>query len=473
MATKKGKAPRGSASPRLFNAPIKGDKSAGKEIAELAERIGQPLLPWQKYVFDDYLTKDKKGNFIRRSGLLILPRQNGKTHLAKMRVIWGLFMGNERNHLIMSSNRSMALTSFRDIAYTIESHDFLKDSVKQIRYANGTESIELKNGARLDVVAATRDGSRGRSASFLWIDELREVDEEAYAAALPTTRAILNSQSLYTSNAGDAFSTVLNTMREKALSYPPKTLGYYEWSAPQYCKLDDVNAWYISNPSLGYLIDEEAIREAMTMQSVEQFRTETLSQWIDSLQSPWPHGAWEALADNTLQMSEGAYTIFAFDKSPSARHASLVAGQILPDGRIGLALVNTWENAVAIDELRMAADIKAWCDQYRPRKVLYDKYTCQTIADRLTNSGVMCEDLSGARFYQACGDFLDSIVNKRIVHAGQDIVHQQMNNCAAKTNDAAWRIVRRKSAGDVTAPIGLAMVVHELLKPQATPQIII
>ena len=312
----------------------------GAQIAELAERIGQPLLPWQKYVFDDYLTRDKNSQFIRRSGLLILPRQNGKTHLAKMRVLWGLFMNGEKNHLIMSSNRSMALSSFRDIAYTAESHDFLKDQIKQIRYANGTESIELKTGARLDVVAATRDGSRGRSASFLWIDELREIDEEAYAAALPTTRAVPNSQSLYTSNAGDAFSTVLNNMREKALSYPPKSLGFYEWSAPQYCKLDDVNAWYISNPSLGHLIDESALAEALTMQSTEQFRTESLSQWIDSLQSPWPHGAWEALADNSLQMSEGAYTVFAFDKSPSARHASLVAGQILPDGRIGLTTVS-------------------------------------------------------------------------------------------------------------------------------------
>ena len=90
----------------------------------------------------------------------------------------------------------------------------------------------------------------------------------------------------------------------------------------------------------------------------------------------------------------------------------------------------------------MAADIKAWCDQYRPRKVLFDKYTCQTVADRLQNAGVMTEDLSGARFYQACGDFLDSIVNKRVVHAGQDVVHAQMNNCAAKTNNAVHRAIQ-------------------------------
>jgi hypothetical protein len=48
---------------------------------------------------------------------------------------------------------------------------------------------------------------------------------------------------------------------------------------------------------------------------------------------------------------------------------------------------------------------------------------------------------------------------------------QQMNNCAAKVNDSAWRIVKRKSAGDVSAPIALAMVVSMLMKPQQTAAI--
>jgi hypothetical protein len=53
-----------------------------------------------------------------------------------------------------------------------------------------------------------------------------------------------------------------------------------------------------------------------------------------------------------------------------------------------------------------------------------------------------------------------------VVHNGQANFIQQMNNCAAKVNDAAWRIVKRKSAGDISAPIALAMVVSMLMKPQ-------
>jgi hypothetical protein len=47
-----------------------------------------------------------------------------------------------------------------------------------------------------------------------------------------------------------------------------------------------------------------------------------------------------------------------------------------------------------------------------------------------------------------------------------------MNNCAAKVNDSAWRIIKRKSAGDISAPIGLSMVVSKLMLPTPKPQII-
>jgi len=41
-----------------------------------------------------------------------------------------------------------------------------------------------------------------------------------------------------------------------------------------------------------------------------------------------------------------------------------------------------------------------------------------------------------------------------------------ITDCAAKVNDSAWRIVKRKSAGDVSGAIATAMVVHMLYKPQ-------
>jgi phage terminase large subunit-like protein len=424
-------------------------------------------MPWQEFIVRDYFCVDSKDKFIRRTGLLMVARQSGKSHLGRIMCLAHLFLFRSPRVLIASSNRAMALVSFREMAYTIEANEFLNCQMKAIRHANGTESILMVDGTRLDVVAATRDGSRGRSVSgLLYVDELREITEEGYRAAIPTTRAHPNSHTLLTSNAGDAFSTVLNDMRSRALENPPKSFGYYEYSAPAHCKITDRNAWAMSNPALSFTITEEALEEAVATSPIENTRTELLCQWISSLQSPFPPNSIEDCSDATLQMSEGAYTVFGFDKSPSSRDCSLVAGQILPDGRIGIGILETWESQVSIDELQVAAAIKAWADIYRPRQICYDKYATQTIAERLSNAGQICVDVSGTQFYQACSDLLDATVNRRWVHNGQDILISQFANVAAKNNDSSWRIVKRQSAGSVAAPIAIAMVISTLMKPQ-------
>jgi phage terminase large subunit-like protein len=436
-----------------------------------------PLMPYQKHVLNQMLMVDKKNQYRIKTALLLISRQNGKSFLGRVRVIWGMFYGGEKKLIIMSANRATSLMLFREIAWTIESTPELKAMTKAIRYANGGERIELLNGATLDVISDNSSSPRGRTADFLWIDEIREISEDGYKAAVPVTRARANSQTFLTSNAGDHFSSVLNGLVERAKDYPPETFGYYEYSAPQYCKIDITldsfwrDAVAPSNPALSFTITKESIEEAIATNPIEQTRTETLCQWIDSLQSPWPHGVLEETSDNTLQMTVGAYTVFGFDVSPSRRNASLVAGQLLPDGRIGIGILETYSSQVAIDELKMAASIKSWCDIYRPRLVCFDKYATQSIADRLTQSGVMCEDVSGQQFYKACGDLLEGLVNARVVHNGQEELIQQMNNCAAKVNDSAWRIIKRKSAGDISAPIGLAMVVSKLMLPAPKPQI--
>jgi len=466
----------GDLKPRLHSPWLKGN-SRVEEVIKFAEQIGQPLLKWQELILRDILTVDKNNNYIRRSILLLIARQSGKSHLARMRVLAGLFCFGEKDILIMSSNRSMALKSFNIMVDIIERNDFLRcqlkgGSVKKGVYrTNGQERIILESGAQVEVVAATSDGARGRSADLLWIDELREVSEVAMDASKSVTLTRSNSQRIFTSNAGDAFSKVLNDLHEQCLNHPPKSLGFYEYSAPGFCDIWDRKAWAMANPSLGYLITEEAIEETIATSTIEATRTETLCQWVSSLSSPFTPGSWEDICDRSMEMSPGPLTVFAFDIDMSRRNAALMAGQILPDGRIGVALVQTWESQISVDELKIASEIKGWCDLYKPRAVLYDRYSTLAVADRLQKSGVVVETIVGAEFYAACSTLKDAIDNKHVVHAGQQILDDQMNNCGAKSTDSQWRLIRKASAGPIVAPIGLAMIVSRLMQPQSKPQI--
>jgi len=462
---------KGNTKPRLSNAPLRG-KSRIDEVVPWLESIGQELLPWQHHVLTDMLRVDAQGKFIRKTNLLLVARQSGKTHLARIRILAGLFLFGEMSIVAMSSNRAMALDTFRKVVDVIESTELLRTQLKQVRVANGQESVELLNGARYEIVAATRDGSRGKTADLLYIDELREVSEEAWTAARPIVRARANSQIFLTSNAGDAFSTVLNDLRTRAISHPPKTLGFWEYSADDFASIHDRDAWYQANPALGYLVDEGVIAESVATSTVEATRTETLCQWVSALKSPWPYRAFEDLTVQHLEIQPGPLTVFGIDIAVTKRDASLVAAQLQPDGNLAVGVVAQFHSDTAVDELKIAVEVQEWAKKYRPHMICFDKYTTMSVAERLSLSGQRMQDMSGQVFYQACGDLLDAIVNRRLIHNGQQSLVDSMNNCAAKEIDSGWRIVRRKSAGDVTAAIALAMVTHQLLKPQSKPKII-
>ena len=85
----------GAVKPRVMSIPLKG-KSRGDEFAAFAESIGYTLDPWQKYIADDFLTMDEGGEFIRKTIMVCVSRQNGKTLLAALRILAGLFIFGEK-----------------------------------------------------------------------------------------------------------------------------------------------------------------------------------------------------------------------------------------------------------------------------------------------------------------------------------------------------------------------------------------
>ena len=467
----------GATEPRIMSIKLEG-KTYGPQFAEFCKKVSYPLMPWQEFCANDFLTVDDEDMWQRKTIMLLLSRQQGKTTLAALLILFHLFEMGAMSVIGISSHRNMARDTFDKVALIIERNKWLACQVKPngkgnlASRNNGMETINLKNGARYEICAATSDGARGKSADVLFIDELAHIELEAWNAATPVTRARPNSMTILSSSAGWATSTVLNELRARAMSYPARTLGWYEYSAPAMCKIDDRNAWALANPALGHTVTMAALVEAFSIANSDTFRSETLAQWVTSLSSPWPEGSWEACSDSTLKMGPGPATYFALDKGISKRTASLVAGQILPDGRIGVALLDTWSADHVVDDLTVAAKTKEWADRYRPVMICFDHFATASIAARLTASGQNMVDVSGTAFYQASGDLLHSIVGKRIVHSGQIELDTQMQACAAKNSENSWRIIRRQSASDVSGPIALAMIVHKMQEPASTPMIV-
>jgi len=459
--------------PRLCTPTLDGP-TLGTDIAALAEAIDVPLLPWQERVAHAAHVIDADGRWRHSTAGVVVARQNGKTHLLRMRILTGLFVWGERLIVATAQNREIALETFRAVVETIDAHPWLSAEVRTIRRTNGQEEVVLHSGARYKIVAPTPGGARGLSADLVVLDEAREHRTiDAYAALVYTTQARPNPQVWLTSNAGDAHSIVLNRLRDqaqRAIADPGSddSIGYWEYSAEPGARLDDLEAWRNANPALGHLVQPSTLAARVKSDPPDVVRTELLCCWVDTMDSPWPPDAWSS-ARGEVELDRDLQTFLAVDVTPDRRDAALVAVQ--PSGdELRTVLLDTWHADGALDDLTVAGDVAEQARQLGARIVAFDRYTGASIAARLASAGIPVGDVSGPRFTQACDELLSAMVSGRLVHAGQETLTDHVLACARKpAADGGWRIVRQRSAGPVCAAVALTMALHHAANRPAEP----
>jgi len=91
-----------------------------------------PLLDWQEYLINEASKVDDDNNFIHRNVVAVAARQNGKTHLLRMRILAGLYIWDEELQIATAQTRDLSLEVFRSIVATIDNHDWLRKKVKQL-----------------------------------------------------------------------------------------------------------------------------------------------------------------------------------------------------------------------------------------------------------------------------------------------------------------------------------------------------
>jgi phage terminase large subunit-like protein len=168
---------------------------------ELAESAGLILDPWQQLVLQGALGELPSGDWAAFEVGLVVPRQNGKGSILEARELAGLFLFGERLILHSAHEVKTALESFQRLLFLIESTPDLMSRVKHVHRTNGSEGIELKDGARIKFVARSTGSGRGFSADCVVLDEAFHLSEASMNALLPTLSARPNPQVWYTSSA--------------------------------------------------------------------------------------------------------------------------------------------------------------------------------------------------------------------------------------------------------------------------------
>lgn len=381
---------------------------------------------------------------------------------------------------MITQNRRLSIDHLNEIIKLIEGVEWMKKRIKRVSRTNGNEAIEIwchhypescegkcKRVRKLGILASTADGPRGASADFLWMDELREIGEPVWAAAAPTTRARPNSQTWISSNAGDANSTVLNDIRNRALANKSPRLGWYEWSAEPFCRIDDPEQIAKANPSLGHLVSWESLEDSIDRDNMDTIRTELLCQWVSALDSPWNLDAYDAGTNKSIVMDPSLPTWMGLDLNFNRTEAYLVSVQEANDGL--RVFLHKWIKEGPINDKELASDIAVLARQYKARQVAYDPNTAGWIAPHLQRAGVRMEATpwSSAYFATLCDITMSTMNSGRLVHLGQPELRTHLAACARRpASDGGWRIARRASTSPISAAIALVLAVGHAEAPR-------
>lgn len=417
------------------------------------------LDPWQRFFLIHALELLPTGRYRFRRILLLVARQNGKTTVMRVLTLWALWTGRVKLAIGTAQDLDIARECWAEAVNLALGTDMRDDLAGLPRRANGQEELKFRNGSRYKIKATTEDAARGiPGVGLLLADELRtHRDYKAWGAMSKTTMARPNALIIAMSNAGDDNSVVLNDLREVALSGRSKSLGIFEYSAPDGCRLEDRSGWAQSNPSVGYgRLTEEALEDSLESDPADIFRTECLCQRVASLDGPIDEAAWGRCRDTEATMAafERHAITACVDVAPDGAHVAYLVAAVLDDGRVQVEVVEAWHsteaarNGLAAVHERVDPGALGWFPS-GPAAALGTEI-------RALRGAV---EIKGTEVNEVCMTFADLIRARGLIHPGDPLLDSHALGAKRHFLGDGWRFVR-KGVGHVSALYAAAGAAH-------------
>lgn len=318
--------------PTHFYTPGGARFTIAEEVADLMVDVGYQLDAEERLALCAMYPQKANGDWTGLDSGIVASRQNLKsvcgiggslhdTFVQGIDVIW------------TAHEFKTAAKTLREFQSVIDGTPWLASEVLGFRVGTQDPGFNLRNGARLTLMARTGSAGRGMGGPRLYLDEGLYAEDTMLGALVPTMSAMPNAHMVVMSSPGMKRSKVLRSLRKRGRSGADPYLGWIEWSQEQGscadpdcrhepgtdgCWLDDEAAVARVNPAHPRRISLEFIQqERRTLEgALGEYLRERMGVWEDpigpdDMDPLLPN--WLAVIDPMAILPEGASAAWSVD----------------------------------------------------------------------------------------------------------------------------------------------------------------
>lgn len=438
-----------------------GDDTDSKKALGLFERISQFLMPWQRMLITLLLMRRPDGTWTHPDAVFVIPRQNGKSLILVLRVIFGLFVLNEKI-LYTTQKWATGYDTYQRLQTIVNMVPAWKRRVVKDNLSQGKGYMRLKSGAQVTFVTRSADTGRGMDEVDLVIfDEAYNLTPAHVSAILPIQLASKNPQTIYASSAVNAREhpngEVLAGLRRAGHAKDEDQL-YAEYCAPALAEgaeddRHELAVAILANPSFGVIQNavkiKKALRVATTPETLWGFDAEYLGR------GDWPGEAVVIEEDEpVIDMDKfnklirtkrgfGKQKVLVVDRAPQSGNVSIAAGVRTIDRKIHVEV-----GYYAPPSAGLIRVVLALVDRMEPDLIIMDKASpaynqlyAELVALGLTPYVTDITDM-----VSACTGFYDAVEDGTLSHTGDPLITEALKSAGTREIGGAWAWLRRGNA---------------------------
>lgn len=393
----------------------------GPEAIALYNATERTAIEWQEALCYDIMAVNEDGLWVHQIFGYSIPRRNGKSENVLMRCLWGLKNGE---HILYTAHRATTSHSVWERLERMCKKASI--NVESKFRAFGKEHLYCEGDGIIEFRTRTSSGGLGEGYDLLIIDEAQEYTPDQETALKYVVTDSLNPQTIMLGTPPTAISagTVFPKYRATVLSGEGYDSGWAEWSVETMTDPHDISAWYETNPSMGYHLDERKIRAEIREDPID-FNIQRLGLWLQYNQrSAISSTEWKALqADELPSLNGKLYAGIKF--ANDGGNVSLSIAVKTDDGRRFLECIDcrpVREGFEWIINFLDKADVK--------RTVIDGAGKGDNLADTLKKFGIKRIVLPKvAEIIRANAVFEADLNSASICHMEQASVEQVVSNC--------------------------------------------